>query len=169
MDRIMPIDLERAKLRKSIRGYSAKEVDKLLHDTALTLQELLVDNDHLRRELDSQKAELQRVRSQEDTLKEALLLAQKAADDTRTAAQVQASVIMEEARQSAQGERVAAQQKLTEMRWEIERLKIERQKFSEDFRAMLDRYGRDLDFLGSLTVVEGEAEEAEPEPEQIGA
>ncbi len=157
MDRIMPIDLERAQLRKSFRGYAVKEVDTLLQGAADTMQSLLVENDALKQEMERQRAELDRSRRQEDTLKDTLLLAQKAADDTRASAQRHADALLEEARNGALAERVAAQQAVSEMRWEVERVKAERKKFAEEFRSMLERYQRELNYPASLTIVEGDA------------
>ena len=65
MDRILPIDLERAQLRKSIRGYARKEVDALIAGAAQSMQQLLVDNDRLRQELDAAKAEVEKTRLME--------------------------------------------------------------------------------------------------------
>lgn len=44
-----------------------------------------------------------------------------------SAAQKHADLIIEEARQGALAERVSAQRSLSEMRWELERLRQERQ------------------------------------------
>jgi cell division initiation protein len=110
----------------------------------------------LRSELEFARAELERTRTQEGTLKETLVMAQKAADDTRAAAQRHAENVIEEARQGALAEKIAAQQQLSEMRWQIEQLKVERQKFTEEFRLVLERYLREVSFVNPLTVVEGD-------------
>jgi cell division initiation protein len=158
MDRIMPIDLERAQLRKSLFGYGRKDTDKLIEGAARHLQTVLVENDQLRREIDLYRAEIEKTRAQEDTLKEALVLAQKTADETRAMAQRHAESTLEETRLACLAERAAVQQRITEMRWEVERLKVERTKFAEEFKTLLERYMRDIEFLGSLTVIDGDAQ-----------
>jgi cell division initiation protein len=162
MDRIMPVDLDRTKLRKSFRGYETSEVDEILKVCARTIEALLADNQSLRQEGDKMRSELELKRAQEDTLKEALLLAQKTADETRAAAQKHAEAIIEEARQAALAERVAVQQKVSELRWDVERLKTERQRVTEDFRAMLEGHLRGLTIepLTGLGVVSTELLEA---------
>ena len=157
MDRILPIDLERAQLRKSFRGYARKEVEALLKGASSTLQNLLVENDRLRIELEQAKAEVDRARTQENTLKDTLLLAQKAADDTRAAAQRQAENALEEARQAILAEKMAVQQQINEMTWEVEKIKADRQRFADEFRMMIERYQRDLETSPKLMVVEGDA------------
>ena len=161
MDRIMPIDLERVQLRKSFRGYETSKVDELIRASTDTLQSLLIENAALKEEMERQRQELDRTRLQENTLKDALLLAQKAADDTRAAAQRHAENIIEEARQAALAERISMQQHVSEMRWDIERLKTERQRFESEFKALLDRYQRDLTVVPILSVIQGDMKVAE--------
>ena len=155
MDRLMPIDLERAQLKKSFRGYERLKVDALLARAAESLEALLIENSELREQVDRQWRELERTKLEENTLKDALILAQKAADETRAAAHKHADAILEEARASALAERVSGQQHLSEMRWEVERLKGERKRFDDEFKALLDRYQRDIAGVPVLSVVEG--------------
>lgn len=136
----MPIDLEQPSLRKSLLGYERASTDRLLSGAARSLQDVLVENGTLRQEVERLRAEAGIVREQEKVLKEVLVIAQKAADETRIAAQRQADVILEEARQSALAERMNCQQKISEMRWDLERLRNERNRFSEEFKALLERH-----------------------------
>jgi cell division initiation protein len=140
MERIMPIDLEQPSLRKGLIGYDRAATDRLLLGAARSLQDVLVENGALRQELERLRADAGIVREQEKVLKEVLVLAQKAADETRITAQRQADVILEEARQSALAERMNCQQKISEMRWDLERLRNERNRFSEEFKALLERH-----------------------------
>ena len=155
MDRLMPIDLERAQLKKSFRGYDRIKVDALLARASESLAALLIENSELREQVDRQWRDLERTKLEENTLKDALMLAQKAADETRAAAHKHAEAILEEARQAALAKRVSCQQSVSEMRWEVERLKADRKHFEEDFKALLDRYQRDISVVPVLSVVEG--------------
>ncbi len=158
MDRILPIDLERAEIRKTFRGYDPQAVDELLRAAARTIEVQLIDNQQLREQNERQRFELERTRADETTLKDTLILAQKTADETRVAAQRHADAIIEEARQSALAERVACQQKLSEIRWEIERLRHEKTRFTDEMRDLLTRQLRQLDTsIPTLAVVEGDA------------
>lgn len=158
MDRIMPIDLERAEIRKTFRGYDPTTVDHLLRASARTIEGLLAETQQLREQNERQRFELDRTRADETTLKETLVLAQKTADETRASAQKHADAIIEEARQTALAERIACQQKLSEMRWEIEKLRHDRTRYAEEMREILNRQLRELDIqLPSLAVIEGQA------------
>ena len=159
MDRIMPIDLERPALRKGFRGYDVAAVDALLARTAATLVELLAENGRLREQNEIQKAEVERFRADEGLLRDALVLAQRTADETRASAQRHAEVILEEARQAALAERMAVQQKVSELRWEFDRLRVDRDRFVAETRALLERQLRELE-APPLSVVEGSAAQA---------
>ena len=161
MDRIMPIDLERVQLKKSFRGYETSAVDKLIKGSTESLQSLLIENAGLREEVERQRQELDRTRLQENTLKDALLLAQKAADETRAAAHRHADNIIEEARQGALAERIAMQQQVSELRWDFERIRAERKRFEDEFKGMLERYQRDIAVMPLLNGVQGDLQTAE--------
>jgi len=163
MDRIMPIDLDRTKLRKRFRGYETEEVDEILKVCARTIEALLSDVQTLKFESDRLKFEIEAKTAQEDLLRETLMLAQKSADETRAAARAHADAILAEARQLALAEHTEAHQKAGELRWEIERLKIDRQRFTEDFRAILEGHLRGLTIepITGLSVVHGDAVDVE--------
>lgn len=141
----MPIDLERAELRKKLWGYDRAEVERLINGAAKSLQEALMENVAIRQDLERLRAEVETVRRQEDTLRDVLVVAQRAADETRAVAHREAETILEEARQAAQAERNDTQRKLSETRWEIERLTTERQRVADELRVLLERHLRELD------------------------
>ena len=157
----MPIDLERVQLKKSFRGYETSAVDQLIKGTTESLQSLLIENAGLREEVERQRQELDRTRLQENTLKDALLLAQKAADETRAAAHRHAENIIEEARQAALAERISMQQQVSELRWDMERIRTERRRFEDEFKGMLERYQRDITVMPLLNGVQGDLQTAE--------
>lgn len=156
MDRIMPIDLERPELRPKFRGYDRAATDRLLNGAARSLQDVLMENAALRQEIERLRSEIDLVRQQEQTLKEVLVVAQRAAEETRTVAHREAESILQEARQSALTERMATQQKLSETRWELERLKADRNRFAQEYRALLDEHLREISQVVCLEVVPGE-------------
>lgn len=169
MDRIMPIDLERPDLRKRIRGYDVRAVDALLRGAARSLHEQRMENETLRERLASQTEELERVHGQERLMSDVLINAQRAADETRAAAQKHADAIIEEARLAALAERVSGQQQVSDIRYEIERLRAERARMEADTRSLLERMLRELGPAQitqavvespTLTIIEGVADAA---------
>lgn len=99
--RLTPIDLLHREFRHTLRGYAPAQVDDLLREVAADLEECLAENAKLRDDAARLAGELERFRAMESTLKEALLLAQRAADDARNAARAEGEAIVSEARREA--------------------------------------------------------------------
>jgi cell division initiation protein len=161
MDRIMPVDLERKDFRTRFRGYDRSQVDDLMQEVADEIARLRMANKKLDEEAVAIRRELEGHRAQEGTLKEALLLAQKTADETRASAHREADLIVEEARRKAEEMHQQNETRLADLRWEIERLRLDRQRFLTNFRNMLEAQLRELAETsgGQLSVVQGETHE----------
>lgn len=155
MERMMPIDLERAELKKSLNGYDRAQVQALLQRAAKEMSLLRGEVEELRAENGKLQRELDTHRSQENTLKEALILAQRTADDTRASAHKEADLIVEQARQRAAETEQQNQSKINDLRFELERLRLEKQRFLSQIRAMLEAQLRDVAELGAFDVVDG--------------
>lgn len=157
MERILPIDLERLELRRSLRGYDRATVDEWLQKAALEIETLIKELQESRETGERQHAELERHRSQEATLKEALLLAQKAADETRAVAHREAEQIVERARLDAEAAHRAAADRLERLQDEIGRLRAEAVQLGGALRALGESAARAADDRSSFAVVEGRA------------
>jgi cell division initiation protein len=145
MERLTPLDLQKAQFQTSFRGFDRAEVKNVLDRAAEEIARLLEEQKALKERQALDEQELERFRAQESTLKEALLLAQKTADQTRAAAHKEADRIMAEAQRKAEEIAEAARRRVSDMRWELERLSLERSKFETRFRTLLEEYLRGLD------------------------
>ncbi|RYG33349.1 DivIVA domain-containing protein, partial [bacterium] len=145
MESITPVDIENTRLRRTLFGYRRGAADALIQGATKSLDLSLQEAETLRRELAEARRELDAFRAQENTLKEALLLAQKTADETRALAHRQAATIVEEARQAALAERMALQQQVSELRWDLERGRDEKRRFEAEFQDLLGRYRRETE------------------------
>jgi cell division initiation protein len=157
MERIMPIDLERAELKRVLRGYDRAQVQTLLQRAAVEMSALRSELDSVIAERNRASQELEGFKAQENTLKEALVLAQRTADETRAGAHHEADIIVEKARQRAAEVETDMQTKINDLRWELERLRLEKQRFLVKYRAILEEQLRDIAEMGGFAVVEGEA------------
>jgi len=157
MERIMPIDLERTDLRTRFRGYDRDQVNALLQRGAKEMSALRGETDALIAENAKLQQEVQSFRAQENTLKEALLLAQRTADETRAAAHKESELIVEQARQKAHETESQMQSRINDLRFELEQLRLEKQKFLSNYRAILEAQLRDIAEMGGYTVLEGDA------------
>lgn len=138
MDRLLPIDLDHAGLPLGVRGYKRKPTDALLARASAEIERLLSELKAAHERVALQDQELERFRSQEHTLKESILLAQKMADETRALAHREAEVVREEARQRLSEETRAAEERLKELHWQLEQLELDRMRFRRRMRAELE-------------------------------
>jgi cell division initiation protein len=137
-ERLKPIDLENVALPRAFRGYEAKSVNTLLAKAADEIAALLNELKAAREECEALRTELDGYRSQEGTLKEALVLAQKAADETRALAHRQADQIVEDARRQANELQRDLQTRINDLRFELERLGLEKHRFLNQLRSQLE-------------------------------
>lgn len=144
MDRMSPLDLERMQLPSAFRGYERKAVQVAFARAAREMEWLLNELKDAKREAAKLYEELERYRGQERQLQDTLKLAQRAADDTRAAAHKEAEAIVELARAEADSMRDRASAATKDVRWELERLRLQRDDFEHKFRALLEAHLHDL-------------------------
>jgi len=159
MERIFSTDVEQFEPKVRWRGYDRAEVSDMLLRVTRELETLRTELAQASATLEQQKSELAGYRAQENTLQQALILAQKTADDTRANAHREAELIQEDARQKVADIQRDMEARLNDLRWEIERLRLDKQKFVNSFRAMLESHLRDLAEQGGLSVIDGDAVE----------
>lgn len=140
MERMKPIDLENARPPRKFRGYDTRVVDNLLSRASKEIETLLIEQKSQREEIEALRRELATYHAQDATLKEALILAQKAADDTRNSANRESEILIQEARRKAAQLQQDLESKLNDLRWDIERLQIEKRRFVSQFRMLLEQY-----------------------------
>ena len=165
------LDVVNQSFKKSLRGYDAAEVDEFLDHVAETLQSYNQKNKELERELALKQDSLAEYERMKDVLHEALLMAQKSADERVKSAREQANKILSDARAQAD-----------EMCREVEQIRNIRDMYAQEFRGMLAKFDTQLSqalassqLSGAVdSVLEGiekvpaedEAEEPQAEPER---
>jgi cell division initiation protein len=142
---IKPIDIDKATLPRAFRGYSREVVDDLLRSSSLELERLLNEQRQMRGEMDRLKEELQGYRGMESALKDALLVAQKAADETRMNAHKEAELILASARQQSYEEQHVLASEVKSLMHQVDSLQKEKERFERQFRTLLQDHLRELD------------------------
>lgn len=145
MERLRPLDLERTEPPRKLFGYDRTAVRETFVRASKEIERLLRELEECRAEVAAAQEEVARFRAQETTLKEAILLAQRAADETRANAQKEADLIRERARQDAAQVQQQMQGIVNDLRWEMERLRMEKSKFVDRFRQLIEEQLRILD------------------------
>ncbi len=127
---LKPIDLLNKRFRLKVRGYDPGEVHQFLHAAGTELKRLLAENVGLRGQVASLEAEVGQYREVETTLSDALVLAQKTAEEVMVNARKEADLVMREARSKAEPDFGQTQK-------ELEELRKTRDRFAIEFRALL--------------------------------
>lgn len=123
---ITPTDIVNKQFRVTLRGYDRNEVDDFLQQASDSLYRALEENQRLRAQNDDLRERLQHYQNSEDLIKNALLLAERTADETRQRAHQEADLMRREMEQTLRTERA-----------ELEELRQARQRMIAEMRAML--------------------------------
>ncbi|KYH32573.1 DivIVA domain-containing protein [Neomoorella mulderi] len=98
---LTPLDINKKEFHRSFRGYSCEEVDEFLEQVLRDYGQVFRENQELREKNLRLTEELERYARLEQTLKDALVMAQQTADEMRQNAQREASLIVQEAENKA--------------------------------------------------------------------
>ncbi|MGI6129381.1 MAG: DivIVA domain-containing protein [bacterium] len=153
---LTPLDIQKKEFRRRLRGYSEDEVDDFLDQVLEDYEMLYRQNASLKDETARLKEEAERYRNLEDTLRNTLVLSQKAADETRANAQKEAELILAEAKSKAQALEEEGRQRLTELTIRQKELQGKIEEYKAQVKAML------LGAISLLDTKNGAAEKTEP-------
>jgi len=148
-EHLTPVELETVQLPVSFRGYQKEAVDTLVRRVAADVTELLRENKAISFERDRLVAELERYRSQEVALRDALVAAEQSAKAVRENAEKEAALIREKAEVEARENRRAVAEAVRIQRWEAERLRTENRNIHAGLRAFLTEHLDRLDASAS--------------------
>lgn len=138
-DRLMPLELQRMQIPKRfVRGYSYRFVDELVQRMITELETLLDELKESRGIADSALRELETYRAQENTLKEAIVLAQKTSDETRANAHREAELIIKDARREAAEMEKTIIEETQEIRWNLDRMRQQKSQFEKRWKSLLE-------------------------------
>lgn len=164
--RLTPIDITNKRFRRALRGYRSSEVDEFLAEVGADYEAVVLENARLREQVAQMQQELERYRAMEEAMKEALVLAQRTADELRATAHKEAEILR------AQAE-LQIRQQFEQQRKAIADLQTARQRFAIELRSalsgMLEFVERHLSLPPDDAEVNMESPEKDtehPEPEK---
>ena len=134
------LDVVNQSFKKSMRGYDPAEVDELLDNVAETLQTYAQRTKDLERDLHAKEESLGEYEKMKDILHEALLMAQKSADEKVRSAQEQASKIISEAKEKADMICKDAAQEADRLRDGVSQIRNVRNLYEQEFRGLLAKF-----------------------------
>ncbi len=134
---LTPVDLETTVFRRSFRGYNVQEVQEFMTKITHDYEHLYRENIDLKEQLDELNAKLAQYQMMEETLRNAMVLAQETAEEVKNAAKRHAELVIRDAEQK--GERIKGRIK-EEIQGEIQKLatlKNQVEFFKSQFKSFL--------------------------------
>ncbi len=138
---LTPLDIQKKEFKRSFRGYNEEEVDQFLDQLVQDYEALLLENQTLKEKLEASEAAKSRYEEMEKIIKDAVIMAQKNAEDLQQNARQEANVMLEEARLQAEkiiGE--AEEQAARTLQEARERARYRIREAEERVRAIMDEY-----------------------------
>lgn len=144
---------------KTLGGYKTAEVDDFIDTCADTVEALVAENEDLKKKMEVLANKVLEYRNEEDSIRTALLTAQRMGDTVLREANHKASLILEDAKIKAEKIEEVARQQITAEMEELERLK----KLVSDFKTQILNVYREhlamIDVLPDYKAPETPAEE----------
>ena len=149
------LDVVNQSFKKSIRGYDAAEVDEFLDNVAEALQSYAQRNKELEREMAAKEERLAEYDKMKNVLNEALILAQKSADDRVKSAREAAAKIISDAEAKAEDICSDAAQEADRLRSGVSQIRNIRDLYEQEFRGMLAKFDNMLNQCVSSSKLDG--------------
>ena len=134
---ISPLDIRKHEFKKSLRGYDADEVTMFLEMVSIELENLIRDNSVLKEKVANTDTQLKKYHDIESTLRETLLSAQRAREETILTSKKQAEVIIREAEVKAASVVEEGRSELSRLRNSFAELKIQKESYLIKIKAII--------------------------------
>lgn len=99
---LTPVEIQNKEFRRGWRGYRDQEVKAFMEQIVQSYQELYQENQELKDQLFKLEQALKKYQEWEQTIKDALVVAQKSAEEVRRQAEKEAELIKKEAQLKAE-------------------------------------------------------------------
>ena len=143
---LTPLDIHNKEFRRSFRGYSEEEVDEFLDLVVAEFERLLRENEDLKAKNADLDGRLQHYKTVEETLQNAIVVAQQAAEELKASARKEAALIKEQAeaesrkiKERAEREVASALNRVSEARQMLGRFNAELKALLRTYLDMLDK------------------------------
>jgi len=134
---LTPVEIRHVKLPRAVAGYRRRAVDSLLEEIRLSYEEVWRERADARDEIDRLEAELARYKEVDVLLRNALVSAERSADELRAQAHREADIIVDEARAKARALASGAEAERERVHAEIRRLRALEAEVQAELRAFL--------------------------------
>lgn len=142
---LSPLDIHNKEFRTVLRGYEKNEVDEFLDQIIKDMEQLVKENNELKDQKAKLDDKLSHYYNLEQTLHNALVVAQETAEEVKAAAKREAQLIVKEAEMKAERQVDDAIAKVRRMTSELDELRkqaaVFRSRLMNLLKAQLDMIG----------------------------
>ncbi|NLI59961.1 MAG: DivIVA domain-containing protein [Clostridiales bacterium] len=135
---LTPMDIHNKEFTRSFRGYDEDEVDLFLDEIVEEFEGLYKENIELKDRLSMLADQISNYKTMENTLKETLVTAQRAANEVSESAQKKSELIISEAEDKARRIIQGANTKVSEIKREFDEYRKQVQVFKARFKNLLE-------------------------------
>ena len=166
---ISPLDIRKHEFKKSMRGFDVDEVMAFLDLVSMDYENLIRDNSQFKDRVANLDSQLKKYHDIESTLRETLLSAQRAREDTITTAKKQSDVIIREAEVKASSIIDEGRRELDHVRRVITELRMLKDNYVIKLKSLVTtqlEMVEHLDFTSDELGSKMDAASEAPEPKQ---
>jgi cell division initiation protein len=143
--KISPLDIQQQQFKgKLFGGLNPDDVDSFLQAVAQEMESLNRENTIFREQTQKMTAETEVVAQREKDLRETLLAAQRITEEMKNNAQKEADLIVAEAEVRAERILADAENKLVQLKNEVQELRRQKIQFESSFRSLLESHNKML-------------------------
>jgi len=139
--KITPLDIQQQQFKgKLFGGLNPEDVDSFLQSVAHEMETLNRENTSLREQVQKSAADAEILVQREKDLRDTLLAAQKVTEDMKNNARKEAELAIAEAEVQAEKLLADAENRLIQLKNEIQDLRVQKAQFEASFRSLLDSH-----------------------------
>ena len=140
-----PLDIRHAEFGNALSGYSKREVREFLSSVSDDAEEYERQIRALQERVTQLEAQVQELRQGEETLRRAVVSAEKIANEMRANAEREAQLMVQEAEAAKEKLLREALQRARDIRLDIDKARADKALFLSQFRALLEGYLQSVD------------------------
>ncbi|MBP3337652.1 MAG: DivIVA domain-containing protein [Clostridia bacterium] len=167
---LTPVDIENKDFKKVMRGYDVYEVESFIKDIVADYEKLYRENANMKEKIEMLTSSLTNYRAMEETMQNAMIVAQSTAEDIKKNAFEKANNIVNEAELKAKETVKAAEKEIAELSNKYQNLKSEIDSFKNRIKGLIVTYDKLLDDFpksetGKVSEIKAEETKAEAKEE----
>lgn len=135
---ITPVELRNMRFERKFRGYDPFYVDTIIAEAAAEMEKLIDANSEILRQLKHTEERLASYQIIEQSLKDALLTAQQAAEATQRAAQRESEVRLQETDVVCKQLKAEYMTEVEQIKLEIASLRMQKARFLAELRSLIE-------------------------------